>query len=202
MLTKAGITEWDLLIVGDGSGTGWGDACGWASVLIDRRTRNRKLFYGAMNLGSVNLAEMMPYYQALAWFHNNHGKARLKERSPLLVHVITDSQVTALHGNRITNKHEGLPKVAHRALWAGVQEFIALGYRLEFRWARRDTSGLNNLCDLIAGLSRRAIKDTEPSGVEGSANRMADALGRLTFADPETGRPISPYEINPDGITQ
>ena len=186
--------------MGDGSGTGWNDACGWASVLIDRHTKSRKTFYGGMNLGSVNLAEMMPYFQALSWYHNAHGMARLKERCPLHVHVITDSQVTALHGNRAASGHENLPKIGHRALWAAMREFKALGYQLEYHWAERSDSGLNYLSDLIAGLSRREIKhiDANITGVDGVlAVRGANAIGQVTFKDPETGDPISPYEINP-----
>jgi len=202
VLDRANIGDWDLLLIGDGSGTGWEDACGWASILIDKSNRARKTFYGGMNFGSVNLAEMMPYFQSMVWYHHSHGKARLKQKCPLLVHVITDSQVTALHGNRAASGHEDLAKVGHRALWAAMREFAALGYRFEWHWAGRCDSGLNYLADLIAGLSRREIKHVgiDLTGVDGVlAVRGANAIQRVTFADPETGEVISPYSINPDG---
>ena len=41
-------TDWDVVIIGDGSGSDWQSPCGWASVLIDKETRNRKVFYGAI----------------------------------------------------------------------------------------------------------------------------------------------------------
>jgi hypothetical protein len=154
-----------------------------------------------MNFGSVNLAEMMPYLQALSWYHHSHGKARLKQKCPLLVHVITDSQVTALHGNRTASGHEDIPKVGHRALWAAMREFKALGYQIEYHWAERSDSGLNYLADLIAGLSRREIKhvNIDLTGVDGVLSvRGANAIGQVTFCDPETGNQISSYEINPD----
>ena len=38
------IDQWDALIVGDGSGTGWKQGAGWAAVLIDHTSFARKLF--------------------------------------------------------------------------------------------------------------------------------------------------------------
>lgn len=199
ILDRANIGDWDVLLIGDGSGTGWDSPAGWASVLIDRRTSGRRTFYGGLNLGSINLAEMMPYFQALCWFHNAHGMERLRERCPLLVHVITDSQVTALHGNRAANRHEDLPKVGQRPLWAAVREFAALGYRIQFHWAERCESGLNYLADLIAALSRRGIMQIDQLATDDAlAAKARQAIERVTFCDPATGRPISAYEINPD----
>ena len=169
-------------------------------MLIDRETRNRKTFYGAMNQGSINLAEMMPYLQALSWYHGNHGHARLKIRSPQIVHVITDSQVTALHGNNTSHGHESLPKVGHRALWAAMRDLCSVGYRIQYHWAERSVVNLNYLADLIAGLSRRQIMgiDVNEQGHGELAARAATALTQLKISDPLTGEPISPYHINPD----
>jgi hypothetical protein len=44
--------DWDVLIIGDGSGTGWSEPCGWASVLHERYSNMRQLFTGAMNHGT------------------------------------------------------------------------------------------------------------------------------------------------------
>lgn len=199
LLARAHIGDWDLLLVGDGSGTGWEDACGWASVLIDRHTSSRKTFYGGMNFGSVNLAEMMPYYQALCWYHHSHGMRMLKRKCPLRTHIITDSQVTALHGNRAAGAYEPLPKVGHRALWAAFREFGALGYQMEFHWVGRSEVDLNVLGDLIAGLSRRemlAVNVCESD--DPVAIKAARAIGNLQFCDPLTGERINPYTINPE----
>lgn len=144
---------------------------------------------------------MMPYLQAMCWYHHTIGTARLKQKSPLLVHIITDSQVTALHGNRSGIAHESLPHVGGRALWAGIRELTALGYRLQWHWAERCDSSLNYLSDLIAGLSRRAIMECNPpSDPEDVALcvKAARALSLLAFKDPATGEPISPYTLNPE----
>lgn len=202
MLAKLGITVWDVLLIGDGSGNGHEFPCGWASVLIDRETRNRKTFYGAMNQGSINLAEMMPYLQGLSWYHNTHGHDRLKIRTPQVVHVVTDSQVTALHGNNTSHGHEQLPKIGHRALWAAMRDLCSVGYRIQYHWAERSHVNMNYLADLIAGLSRRQIMgvDVDELGHTELAARAAAALAAIRICDPLTGEPISPYHINPDGV--
>lgn len=200
VLNRAGIQEvdWDLVLIGDGSGTGWEDAAGWAGVLIDKETRGRRLMYGAMNKGSVNLAELMPYVQSLAWYHSQFGESALKRKGMLRVHVITDSQVTAQHGIQSCRPGEPLPNVPQRTLWAAVREMTRIGYVIQWHWAARSTSGLNYLSDLVAGLSRRSVMGVEVGGMYAEAVRAAKALDQLSFADPLTGEPISPYGINPD----
>jgi len=200
LLSKACIAEWDLLMVGDGSGTGWNEPNGWACVLIDRQTRLRKLFYGGSNAGSVNFAELMPYFQGLTWFHSQHGKRRLKERGFQRVHVITDSQVTALHGNRSANPREDLPSVPQRPLWAAVREQCRIGYQLQFHWAARMTNDLNYISDLVAGLTRRALIPLEDESAPDSI--MQDALAvidSIEFIDPKTGCEADIYGANPHG---
>lgn len=197
VLDKARITQWDLLIVGDGSGTGWDDCCAYASVLVDRETRGRKTCFGGNRWGSINLAEMEAYLKPLFWFHAKFGSERLRRRSPLYVHVITDSQVTVTHGIRAANLSESLPNVAHRPLWAAMREFAHMGYCLRYHWAPRCTSELNTLSDLIAGLSRRALlqqSDEEPD----LSQRVNTALANLNIVDPATGQTPNAYNVNPD----
>lgn len=203
VLQRANISKWDILLVGDGSGSGWHDPCGWATTLIDRQTKMRKVFFGANNCGSINLAEMMPYLLALSWFHARHGKKRLRQQGVLRVHVITDSQVTALHGTRVAQQHE-LPTVGHRALWAAMQEFGRRGYQIEYHWAPRSESLLNWASDLLAGLARREVKHlnnlvNRGDGFDGClAARAAGVVGRIEFADPADGAPIDINLINHD----
>lgn len=198
VLDRASITQWDVLIVGDGSGSGWDSACGWACVLVDRATRGRRLFYGAMNAGSVNFAETMPYLQALNWYdQHGGGKARLKEQGFLRVHIITDSQVIARWGTEALNG--ALPR-KHIVMWAGLKEFRRLGYCIDFHWANRSTSLLNWASDLIAGMARREMqRSMDPKVGDGVlAVRAANALASVKFEDPRSGEPISPYHLNHD----
>lgn len=199
VLDNANITAWDVVLIGDGSGQGWETPNGWACCLIDRETKGRRLFYGATNQGSVNLAELLPYLQSLCWFHNAYGHDRLKSRGTLNVHIITDSNLTAVNGNLSANLSRDLPEGPWRPLWASIREYCRMGYRLTFHWCRRDTSDLNALADLIAGLTRRAVHAVLDSNDEAAiAARAANAVGRLVFVDPVTGEPVSPYLVNPD----
>jgi hypothetical protein len=201
LLQRASITDWDILLVGDGSGSKWDHPCGWATTLIDRATEGRKLVFGANNLGSVNMAEMLPYLMALSWFHQQFGKERLRQRAPIHVHIITDSQVTAQHGTRVAN--HALPNVGHRPFWAGIQELGRMGYRLTYHWAVRSDSTLNWMADLIAGLARREIKllgtDVlfDGNGSQALAEKALGVIGQLRFCDPGSGEVISPYHLNP-----
>lgn len=199
ILDRIGNPQWDLLIVGDGSGSGWDRACGWAGILLDNQTRGRKLVYGAMNVGSVNSAESMPYLQALSWFDATQGKERLRTRGMLNVHVLTDSQVIANWGNRAMSPDGNLPR-SNIAYWAAMREFRRLGYHCHFHWARRSTTQLNWVADLLAGMARRelqrafAVMDV-PSDI---AARALQAIQTVRFADPTTGEDIDIHHLNPN----
>ena len=195
VLDRAGIKTWSLLVVGDGSGTGWDDGCGWASILIDAQTRGRQLFRGGMAPASINMAELMPYYQALTWFHAKYGDQRLKVKGSIDCHIITDSQTIANWGNQTANLSLPLPNPG-RPYHAGLRELVRTGYQLHYHWAPRDTSDLNRLADLIASLSRKAILAVD-SIRAGISQRAAEAVHAITFCDPATGQPINLCDLNP-----
>lgn len=202
VLDRLAINQWDLLLVGDGSGSGWAQCCGWAAVLIDRNhllDRNlygRRFFYGAADPGSVNFAESMPYMQAINWYDVQYGRQLLHTKGVLNVHVLTDSQVIANWGNRATQPTTDLPRKAIPA-WAAIREYSRLGYHFTMHWAPRMTTELNWAADLIAGLARRHVKEAMGELGSSMADRAAAALDRVTFCDPATGQSLSPYHINP-----
>lgn len=199
VMQRLGNPACDVFIVGDGSGSGWAEACGWAATLIDLRNQARRFFYGGMDCGSINFAEAMPYVQALTWYDVHYGKQMLKQLGHLNVHILTDSQVIARWGNAAVHASEHLPRKMI-ALWATVRELRRLGYHCKFHWAPRMTTELNWAADLIAGISRREIMNAmDPAYVNGAdpATRAAAAIGNLIFHDPETGDRLDPYRLNP-----
>lgn len=191
VLQKAGITAWDVFIVGDGSGCRWDSAAGWAYALVDRETRLRKIDWGAVGTGSINFAETMPYCQAINWYDQvGGGKQMLKRSNYCRVHVLTDSEVVATWGGQ-ANAAGPLPR-KHAMFWAGIREMRRLGYHFEFHWAPRITTQMNWAADLIAGLARRELIATvQPSILESFAQQAARAIGNIRFD-------ISPYTLNPD----
>ena len=198
VLTRLGNPQWDILLVGDGSG--WAGAAGWAATLVDNRQQQaRRFFYGACDCGSVNLAETMPYLQALTWYDIHHGRDMLRQVGFLRVHVLTDSQTIATWGNRSMAPGGDAPRKM-LAFWGGMKELQRVGYNCTFHWAPRQSTELNWAADLMAGISRReVINALDPGYVAGAdpATRAANAIGNLVFYNPETGRPLDPYDLNP-----
>lgn len=66
-LARHNATNWDVVLVGDGSGTDWEHPTAYAVVIIDRLTRRRELLMGGLSQGSVQLAELLPTLHALSW---------------------------------------------------------------------------------------------------------------------------------------
>ena len=200
VIARLGNPQWDILLVGDGSGSGWAHAAGWAATIVDnRQNQARRFFYGACDCGSVNLAETMPYLQALTWYDVHHGREMLRQVGFLRVHILTDSQVIATWGNRAMAPTGEVPRKMP-VFWAGMRELRRLGYHCQFHWAPRMTTELNWAADLMAGITRReVINALDPTYVSGAdpATRAANAVGNLVFYNPETGERLDPYDINP-----
>lgn len=148
---------WDVLVVGDGSGTGWNAACGWAAVLVDRELRLRKDLHGGMNAGTSYLAELFPYVQALSWYVEGPGRARLLDRlaadpaARVRVHVVTDSEIVARQGSGKASRRKGRP------YWAMLEALEEAGLETHWHWVARSRLGLNRLCDFMAGACRRSV---------------------------------------------
>lgn len=174
------VPRWDVLLVGDGSGTGWNDGIGYAVGMVDRHTRTSKFMYGAMYPASVNFAEQMPYLHALTWFHANGGRDIVKSLGQLHVPIVTDSQVIASHGAQASDMSQSLP-TTQTFLWAQWRELLRYGYVCSFHWAPRSTSLLNWACDLLASLARGAAlgKDDRPI----SALQLARFRGLIRAAE-------------------
>lgn len=172
---------WDVLIVGDGSGTGWNASCGWTGILVDRELRLRKDLHGAMNAGTSYLAELMPYVQALGWYVEGPGRARLLDKlskeagARVNIHVITDSEIVAKQGAGRASRRKGRP------YWAMIEALETFGLNIFWHWQKRQALGLNRLCDYMAGLCRRSV----------------DAV---TAVGPPEGTTI--YSFNPDPVEE
>lgn len=153
---------------------------------------------GAMKPASVNMGELMPYYQALTWFHEQYGHKRLKNVGSLDVHVITDSQVIANWGTQSSNLNVPLPKTGI-VYHAGMRELVRMGYQLQYHWAPRSTSLLNWASDLISSLCRRELlKAFNPTLDAGVVSwRAMEAIRSVVFCNPVTGLPINMYDLNP-----
>lgn len=160
ILSELGITTWDAVIVGDGSGQGWERGCGWSSVLIDHFTNLRKEFCGALSAGTVNVAELMASVHAIMWYTRGPGKDRLKRviavGGRVSIHVITDSEITANQGNGVYSRK------SNEEVWALLDNIARRGYCFTWHWVNRDRIGLNRLTDHLSRQARIAVEAIKP----------------------------------------
>jgi hypothetical protein len=139
------------LIIGDGSGSGAEDPCGWACALIDSQKGFRKLFYGAMNVGSITVAEIMPYLQSVIWYSKEHGKNRVQElKRQLHVHIVTDNKAVADVGNQRNRK-------MHPELFAVLNVLEQKGYIFHFHHQPRYALDLTVLMDEVCRQARASL---------------------------------------------
>ena len=167
------------------SGQGWKMGAGWASVLIDRASGARKLFYGAMNTGTVTLGELMPYLHALSWYTGKDGpgthrrKEKLALGKQMQIHIITDSQIISMSGNNPESRK------SHQELWKAFDEYRKRGFVITFHFVDRSRVNLNVLVDEV---SRQARVDIEAT--------FTRAVATLTERYPGIPPEVSIYDFS------
>ncbi len=142
-------SDWDALLIGDGSGMEWGQPCGWCSVLIERRTYRRTPFHGAWSHGTNNTAEMWAYLHPCLWLVSQRRK-ELTKHGGYKLHVFTDSSYVAGGINLQASGRENRP------LWDLFRSFRRHGLLLTGHWRRRDTLDLNVFSHHVANAARRS----------------------------------------------
>lgn len=141
LLSHYQITRWDILVVNDGSGQTWKHPAGWAAMLITREGM-RQWLLGRMNVGTNNVAEIMPTLHALRYdFYGTNGGKLLVSRC---VHVISDSQITVNVGNKLWQPH------ANGDLWASLNYFRDVGYEIHFHHIDRNSNPLHAEVDRLS----------------------------------------------------
>jgi len=165
LVDKLHIPDWDVLLVGDGSGVGWEHPVGCAAVLIDRVSGQRKMFAAGLNTGTISIAEMLPYVLALNWYVSNHGphKQRIAAAvpgKPLQIHIVTDSEYVANAGNFPVQRK------AHRPIWAAFNAVASMGYAITFHHIGRNRVDLNSWADVVAGKARELMLEFDVSAME------------------------------------
>ena len=143
------LPEYDLLLVGDGSGNAYTQPAGWACVAYDRLKGRATVHAGAATCGTNNFAELAPYAQALWFHHQDHGK---NAATPVEVVIVSDSELTVRCGNRQYGR------TANMCLWAAVEWFERHGYTLTWVHVRRGSNAWNAWADQAAGYVRRVLE--------------------------------------------
>jgi len=155
LLKRLQIEQWDLLLIGDGSGSNWNFECGWGCISIEQDTMKRRCWHGAMNLGTVNLAEMLAYLQPLSWYLQQERRRQEKGApiQPRHIHILTDSQYVQLRGKDRTFRPQ-----KSNPLWQVFRQFGAFGMVLHWHWIPRETVDLNTFADKLSKAARLNLK--------------------------------------------
>lgn len=173
---ELGLDDWDFLLVGDGSGVSWEMGAGWACVVVGRIPGIRpirKVIGGGWSDGTVNIAELSAYMQALHFIDANHAELAKEKlnRNLLRVAILTDSEVVAKsYQNGQTYSGPLAP------LWAAIRVFETRGYVLQFRHIPRISIALNWVADKLASGFRVAAQNSAkvPLARRGLIQDLAD----------------------------
>jgi len=159
VLDRFKIDEWDMVLVGDGSGSKWGYPVGWGVTAVLKKQMDRRVFYGAMNDGTVNIAEVMAYLQPLMWYMAEVRKQRKQKGTTArkhVVHIITDSE----YARKVGEKGH-LDFNTNQPLWA-VFEFVKRqAIELHWHWAEREEIALNIYADALSKRARKQVKEND-----------------------------------------
>lgn len=143
------IDKWDLLLVGDGSGSVPGRPTGWACVAYDKELDTKTLWYGASSSGSNNAAECSAYIAPLVNYQNrisDSDVARLRR-----VVIVSDSEYTVKLINCSTR-----PK-KNQIYWGIFNSARSSGLLVVAHWLRREASIANSVADRVSKEARLAL---------------------------------------------
>ena len=100
------LPNYDLLLLGDGSGNSAHTCSSWGCVSYSPLTSKVEIHFGAQTVGTNNFAELIPYLTVL-WLDNTE-----KHIFPRKIQIVSDSEVSVKCGNREYNRNGNL------SLWA------------------------------------------------------------------------------------
>lgn len=147
---RIGPTDWDALIIGDGSGQTWATAIGWGSVLVDRLKMLPETFSGACSHGTNNVAELMAVLHPLMYLSNTDCGVR---SGGLRVHILSDSEYV-VNGLACIDPIWVSKLKANRELWMAIHMTRRKGMVLTGHHVDRDTVNLQKFAHSLANASR------------------------------------------------
>ena len=156
------IPDWDWIIVGDGSGTTWQRAVGWATTVFDRLDQeNPKVLWGAQSLGTNVVGELQAYLMAMQWLVGSKQAIKFKR-----VHIITDCEYLTEGSSNPFNQH------ANKGMWVMMDSFRRTGMRLRWHWMPRDVIQANRFCHNLANIARKGMKGMDEQATEQTTGEL------------------------------
>lgn len=149
----SGITTWDVLMIGDGSGTTWHHSVGWAVVVADSDLTTTDLLTGGSNTGTINAVELLPYLYGLRYHYYRLYGGKLQR--PLDVHILSDSELTVNVGS---GRYAGKKNAD---LWSLVDFWKTQGYNIHWHYTPAHVEGeleVHRFVDQVAFETRQAME--------------------------------------------
>lgn len=173
------IVNSDVVILGDGSGSKYGYAGGWACVLFDVELGTKRLFYGGINDTTVNIAELVPYVFALQWYSRGPGKELRKKKDAtnefayINVDIITDCDIIVKQGMGKAMKD------TNKMVWGAYDALTTAGYVINWHYIPRLTLSTNAYCDSVSKILRKCVEEVN----EKLDNLVLPDLAESSFLD-------------------
>lgn len=139
------LPDYDVLLIGDGSGTVAQKCSAWACWYC-KPNETPVLHTGTFSLGTNNFAELIPYVSVL-WLD-----AYQKPATPRTVVIVSDSELTVRQGTGEYSKNTS------QILWDWIDRMRSIGYHIIWKHVKRNTNPFSAICDREAGNLRREIE--------------------------------------------
>jgi hypothetical protein len=151
---------WDLILIGDGSGSKWDNPGGWACSMIMKSRETKEVHYftplvGAVSRGSINWLEAVPYWHCLRHHYYHMDGKELCADGGVDVFIVSDSEwvVKTMSGRQSARTHDDMVML--------FQYYRQHGYRMQWRHVKRDVIKMNKIVDMLAVNAREYISDME-----------------------------------------
>ena len=148
--------DWDLLMIGDGSGSNWKYGVGWGVVCVEKDRPKPKVCFGAMEPATVNISELMPYIHGLSWYIEEL-RSRKAPAEIRVVRILTDS----LHTKDKGESPDRTRSKKNSGFWGAFAALERQGLVVHWHHFRRNELRLNVFADKVSKLSRLALKDAK-----------------------------------------
>jgi ribonuclease HI len=140
------VTEWDYMIVSDGSGTSWSDSGGWCAFLYDRRRKTVKRFTGGFSNATCHAAEYMPLIQVLLYLEANTED--FTGRKPVVVLMTDRKTLPETFGNAYNDPKNGLQSLVN---------YFTKKFDLRPVWLPGESVDVHSRCHIVANEIRRLL---------------------------------------------
>jgi hypothetical protein len=140
------VTEWDYMIVSDGSGTTWEESGGWCAYLYDRRRKQVKHFTGGFSAATCHVAEYMPLIQVLLYLEAHTPD--FTGRKPVVVLMTDRKTLPETFGNVYDSPKNGLQSLVN---------YFTQQFDLRPIWLPGESVAVHSLCHGTANEVRRLL---------------------------------------------